>query len=135
VEDWQYAAGLYRHMALYPPQILGGTLPGCVMPGFDQDYYVPLAYQAYRLQLTFNSGYFARVNEHKGRNYCQELHEQVKAGLFAHDTVYVVHNQYWDLIKPHISKILCGRLSGYITCVSSQRDDAFSGFLRRHTVE
>jgi hypothetical protein len=134
-EDWKYAAGLYRHMVLYPPQILGGTLPGCVMPGYDQDYYVPLAYQAYRLQLTFNSGYFARIDEYKGRKYCQELHEQIKSGQFASDTIYVVHNQYWDLIMPHVSKISCGRLSGHIACVSSQRDDGFRDFLRQYGVE
>ena len=133
--DWAHASGLYKHMVLYPPQILGGTLPGCIMPGFEQDFYVPLAYQAYRLKLTFNSGYFARVDDNKARRYCQELHEQIQAGEFADDTIYVVHNQYWDLVSPHSAKILCGRLNNYITCVSSLRDDAFVDFLDQHKLE
>jgi hypothetical protein len=135
LEDWNHARGLYKHLVLYPPQILGGTLPGCVMPGFEPDFYVPLAYQAYRLKLTFNSGYFARVDENKGRRYCQELHEQIQAGQFEDDTIYVVHSHYWDLIRPHISKISCGRVNGYMTCVSSVRDNDFRAFLEQQKLE
>jgi Family of unknown function (DUF6311) len=135
IGDWKHATGLYKHMVLYPPQILGGTLPECVMPGFEQDFYVPLAYQAYRLKVTFNSGYFARVDDNKARKYCLELHEQIQAGQFADDTIYVVHSQYWDLISPHISKLSCGRLSDYITCVPSLRNDAFRDFLEQRKLE
>jgi uncharacterized protein DUF6311 len=135
IGDWKYANGLYKHMVLYPPQILGGPRLGCIMPGFEQDFYVPLAYQAYRLKLTFNSGYFARVDKNKGRRYCRELHEQIQAGQFADDTIYVVHSQYWDLVMPHIPKIVCGWLGDYITCVSSARDDAFRDFLEQHKLE
>jgi hypothetical protein len=131
----KHAKGLYKHMVLYPPQILGGTLPGCVMPGFEQDFYVPLAYQAYRLKITFNSGYFARVDENKGRKYCQGLHEQIQAGQFADDTIYVVHSQYWDLIVPHIPKISCGRVNDYITCVSSAPANDFRAFLEQQKLE
>jgi Family of unknown function (DUF6311) len=133
--DWIHAKGLYKHMVLYPPQILGGTLPGCIMPGLEPDFYVPLAYQAYRLKLTFNSGYFARVDENKGVRYCRELHEQIQAGQFADDTIYVVHSQYWDLVMPHIPKVVCGWLNDYITCVSSVRYDAFRDFLEQHKLE
>jgi Family of unknown function (DUF6311) len=135
ISDWQHASGLYKHMVLYPPQILGGTLPGCIMPGFEQDFYVPLAYQAYRLNVTFNSGYFARVDDNKARKYCQKLHEQIQAGQFADDTIYVVHHQYWDLVSPHIPQISCGRLSDYIACVSAPRNDAFRDFLEHHRLE
>jgi Family of unknown function (DUF6311) len=133
--DWKHASGLYKHMVLYPPQILGGTLPECIMPGFDREFYVPLAYQAYRLNVTFNSGYFARVDDNKARKYCQKLHEQIQAGKFADDTIYVVHSYYWDLVKPHLSKISCGRLSDYIACVSSRRHDAFRDVLEQHKLE
>jgi hypothetical protein len=44
------------------------------------DGYVPLAYQAYRLKMTFNSGYFARINQSKSVQYCQELHQKIQAG-------------------------------------------------------
>jgi Family of unknown function (DUF6311) len=135
VVDWKHVDGLYKHMVLYPPQILGGTLPGCLMPGFDPDFYVPLAYFAYRLNVTFNSGYFARVNERQARIYCQNLHEQIQAGEFADDTIYVVHPRYWDLLNRHIPKIICGRLSNYIACISSRRHDTFRRFLEQHRLE
>jgi hypothetical protein len=133
--DWKHASGLYKHIVLYPPQILGGNLPECIMPGFDRDFYVPLAYQAYRLNVTFNSGSFARMDDNKAREYCQKLHEQIHAGNFADDTIYVVHSHYWDLVKPHISKISCGRLSDHIACVSSRRNDAFRDVLEQHQLE
>jgi hypothetical protein len=133
--DWHHARGLYKHMVLYPPQILGGTLPECVMPGFEQDFYAPLAYQAYRLKVTFNSGYFARVDDNKGRKYCQELHEQIRAGQFAHDTIYVIHSQYWALLRTHLHKLVCGSVSQYIACISARNQDIFRDFLEQHTIE
>jgi hypothetical protein len=125
-------------MVLYPPQILGGTLPGCVQPEIEQDAYVPLAYQAYRLKLTFNSGYFARIDEDKGQQYCRELHEQIRAGQFADDTIYVVHPQYREFVVPHIPRIVCGQLHGYMACVSSAADtadNAFRDFLQQQKLE
>jgi hypothetical protein len=135
INDWQHATGLYKHMVLYPPLILGGVLPGCVMPGFEKDYYVPLAYQAYRLNVTFNSGYVSRINELKGREYCKQIHHMVQEGNFESDTIYVIHSQYWDLVRPHTSRLVCGQVSGYITCVSSLRNDGFRDFLERHRFE
>jgi hypothetical protein len=137
-ENWNRAAGLYRHMVLYPPEIWGGSLPGCVMPPFSmgiRDHYVPLAYQAYRLNMTINSGYFARIGENETLQYCQELHQKIKEGEFENDTIYVVHSQYLDRVSPHIPKIVCGRLSGYITCVSSLQDDTFRDVLEQHKLE
>jgi hypothetical protein len=133
--DWQQASGLYKHMVLYPPQILGGTLPACVMPGFEPDFYVPLAYQAYRLRVTFNSGYFARIDERKGREYCQELHAQIQAGEFALDTIYVIHSGYWDLVRSHLQKLVCGQANQYIACISAQNHDTFRNFLEQQKIE
>jgi hypothetical protein len=138
VEDWERSTGLYKHIVLYPPEIWGGSLPGCVMPPFTmeiRDRYVPLAYQAYRLNMTFNSGYFARINQNKSLKYCQELHQKIQDGTFENDTIYVVHPQYWDLLSPHIPKIVCGRLGEYIACVSSRRNDAFREVLEQRKLE
>jgi hypothetical protein len=135
VDDWQHAKGLYKHMVLYPPQIIGGNLPGCVMPEFEMDYYVPLAYQAYKLNMTFNSGYFARINENKGQKYCKELHESMAIGRFEGDTIYVIHSQYWDTLKIHIPKITCGRLNDHIVCISAQNHDALHDYLVQRKVE
>jgi Family of unknown function (DUF6311) len=136
--ELERAAGLYKHIVLYPPEIWGGSLPGCEMPPFTMDIldrYVPLAYQAYRLKMTFNSGYFARINQTKSLQYCQELHEKIRAGEFEQDTIYFVNRQYWDRVSPHLPKIVCGRLGEYITCVSALRDDAFRDVLEQHRFE
>lgn len=136
--DWERATGLYRHIVLYPPEIWGGSLPGCMMPPFTMeilDRYVPLAYQAYRLKMTFNSGYFARLNQNKSLKYCQELQQKIQEGTFDDNTIYVVHRQYWDLLSPYIPKIVCRRLSEYIACVSARRNDAFRDVLEQHKLE
>jgi hypothetical protein len=75
------------------------------------------------------------MDDNKARKYCQQLHEQIQAGEFADDTIYVLHSHYWDLVKPHISKISCGRLNDHIACVSSRRNDAFRDVLEQHQLE
>jgi hypothetical protein len=135
VENWKHANNLYKHMVLYPPQILGGNLRGCVMPEFEMDYYVPLAYQAYRLNMTFNSGYFARIDENKGRKYCKKLHEEIATGMFENDTIYVIHSRYLDLLRIHLHKLACGLISENIVCISAQNHDAFRDFLEQHKID
>jgi hypothetical protein len=87
------------------------------------------------LKVTFNSGYFARVDDNKGRKYCQELHEQIRAGQFAHDTIYVIDSQYWALLRTHLHKLVCGSVSQYIACISARNQDIFRDFLEQHTIE
>jgi hypothetical protein len=134
-ETWIPATGLYTHMVLYPPQILGGNLDDSLNRKYKEDYYVPLAYQAYRLKLTFNSGYFARLNEQQIRVYSENLSRQITDGKFEDDTIYVVHPYYLDSFKQNASRISCGWLSDYVVCVSSQRHDAFRDFLTNHRIE
>jgi hypothetical protein len=49
--------------------------------------------QAYRMKVTFNRGYFVRLDDNKGRKYCQELHEQIQAEQFAHGIINVIHSR------------------------------------------
>jgi Family of unknown function (DUF6311) len=135
IEAWKHATGLYQHMVLYPPQILGGNLSDCIIPEYESEYYVPLAYQAYRLKFTFNSGYFARVDEKKCRIYCKGLHKQIAEGEFEDNTIYVVHNAYLNLFNKNASKVFCGQLSDHNVCISSKRRDAFREFLEHHKIE
>jgi hypothetical protein len=86
------------------------------------------------LKVTFNSGYFARVDDTKGRKYCQELQEQIQAGQFARDTIYVIHSWYWALLRTHLDKLACGSISQYIVCISAQNQDTFRDFLERQTM-
>ena len=86
-------------------------------------------------RVTFNSGYFARIDENKGRKYCQELHAQIQAGEFALDTIYVIHSEYWDLFKTHLQKLVCGQVNQNIACISAQNHDAFRNFLEQQKIE
>jgi hypothetical protein len=134
-EAWTLATGSYTHMVLYPPQILGGNTDDCLIREYKADYYVPLAFQAYRLKLTFNSGYFARVNEQQIPIYCEHLYRKITDGKFEDDTIYVVHPDYMDSFKQNAARISCGWLSDYNVCVSSHRYDAFREFLANHRIE
>jgi hypothetical protein len=102
---------------------------------YKEDYYVPLAYQAYGLKLTFNSGYFARLNDKQIHVYAENLSRQITDGEFEDDTIYVVHPDYLTSFKQNAARISCGWLSDYIVCVSSQRHDAFRSFLTNHHIE
>jgi hypothetical protein len=54
-----------------PPEIhsAGGS---CYGP-YDWDYYVPIAYEAYRLGATFNSGWAPRLDEARALQACNAL--------------------------------------------------------------
>ena len=130
MDGWQHADGVYKHMALYPPQIYsGGGKVISTIQEYTPDYYVPLAYQAYKLKLTFNSGYFARLDEKRALKYWNELNRKINDGEIEYNTIYVVHISYWDIFQRNASKIACGLVSEYIVCISEQRRDAFREFL------
>jgi hypothetical protein len=135
VEEWKYAAGLYERMDLYPPQFWGGKDGGCAAPEYTENYVIPLMYYAYRLSLSFNSGYAARLDGGKARRYCDDLDREIKAGEIQNNTIYVVHSAHVNIFNTSVPNITCGHLSGYIVCVSSQRHNAFREVLERHKIE
>jgi hypothetical protein len=98
-------------------------------------YFAPLAYYAYRLTLTFNSGYVARINAAQMRQYCEEFDSLIHTGNIREDTIYVVHDAFWESFPRTSLKVVCGRLSAYIVCVSDQRHNAFRALLEYHKIE
>jgi Family of unknown function (DUF6311) len=133
MDGWQQAKGVYAHMVLFPPQLYGGR-GQCTIPEYGPDYYVPLAYQAYKLQVTFNSGYFARIDGQRVQTYCQELNREIQAGEIDEHTIYVVHPSHWHLFKRNAPNTVCGQVSTYIVCLSAQQHTAFREFLLSHEV-
>jgi hypothetical protein len=131
---WQQAQGVYAHMVLFPPQLYGGGGGQCTIPEYGPDYYVPLAYQAYKLKVTFNSGYFARTDGHRMQAYCDELNEKIRAGEIDEHTIYVVHISQLHLFKRNAANAICGLVNQYIVCVSAQQHNAFREFLLGHEV-
>jgi hypothetical protein len=128
MDEWQQAQGVYAHMVLFPPQLYGSGEP-CAIQEYGLDYYVPLAYQAYKLKVTFNSGYFARTDGHRGQTYCQELNRQIRDGEIDEHTIYVVHISHLPLFKRNTTNAVCGLVNQYIVCVSARQHSAFREFL------
>ncbi|NTX39311.1 hypothetical protein HUA78_33240 [Myxococcus sp. CA033] len=76
-----------KHLALYPPQMHDGSGRGCRAGPMDFHRW---AYRAYRLGLTFNSGYVARIDDAKAQTYCLGMDAEIAAGKLDPETVYLV---------------------------------------------
>jgi hypothetical protein len=125
---WSLAEGSYRHLVLYPPQIL--WVRSCLTQGrYPHDYYVAHAWRAYRLGLTVNSGYMSRANDEASSAYCGALTRRVGAREFSPDTIYVVAAPALpSFIGPGMT---CGRIDVYDVCVTSDRITPLSRYLAR----
>ncbi|GHG66326.1 DUF6311 domain-containing protein [Comamonas sp. JC664] len=75
-----------KHLVFYPPQMHDGSGRGCRAGPMDFDSW---AYRAYRLGLTFNSGYVARLDDSRAQPYCLGLDDDVRAGRLDPETIYL----------------------------------------------
>jgi hypothetical protein len=118
----ELADGHYRHMAIYPTQILGAC--GTV---YEEDHVYRFMLEAYRLHTTFNSGVFARVPLADIQRSCGDLYRAVDAGQLDPQTIYVVPS--WTM--PHMKELgaACGRFDGDWLCVSRDSDEVFRTYL------
>jgi hypothetical protein len=114
---WDLARGDYRHIAIYPPQIYTS---GCGAP-FDERYVYQLSHVAYRMGMTFNSGYMARLNLAAIKDHCRTFNENVAAGKLDDHTIYVPRSPE---SLPQ-GKAICGRLDDYVACVAPGRSTPF----------
>ena len=127
---WSLAEGSYRHLVLYPPQIL--WVGACLTQDrYPEHYYVAHAWRAYRLGLTVNSGYMSRANDAASGEYCRTLTRRVSAREFSPDTIYVVASHAVpSFVGPGMT---CGRITPYDVCVTSDRTTPFSRYLTSPT--
>jgi hypothetical protein len=127
---WSLAEGEYRHLVLYPPQIL--WVGACLTQGrYPEHYYVAHAWRAYRLGLTINSGYMSRANEDASAEYCRALTRRVAVREFSPDTIYVVAaHAMRSFAGPAMT---CGRIDPYDVCVTSDRTTRLSRYLASPT--
>ncbi|QDF07536.1 hypothetical protein BHS04_30690 [Myxococcus xanthus] len=75
-----------KHLVLYPPQMHDGSGRGCRAGPMDFHRW---AYRAYRLGLTFNSGYVARLDDSRAQPYCLGLDDDIRAGKLDPETLYL----------------------------------------------
>ncbi|MBX3227231.1 MAG: hypothetical protein KIT84_35155 [Labilithrix sp.] len=114
---WESARGDYRHLALYPMEIWRACTP------WDEDLSIRYAYRAYLSGLTFNSGYFARINRAAAKRACAELTRDVESGRLDAATIYVLSRPE-DVAPFRAAGATCGRLEPDTTiCVASPNTD------------
>nr|AHE14573.1 putative membrane protein [uncultured bacterium] len=75
-----------KHLVLYPPQSYDSSGRGCRAGPQNFHHW---AYRAYRLGLTFNSGYVARLDDARAQKYCLGLDDEIRAGRLDPDIVYL----------------------------------------------
>lgn len=112
------AAGHYRHLALFPPQVMG-----VCGEKYDEDYVYRYMLQAYRLKMSFNSGLFARVPNEAVAMSCALFQQDVEAGKLDAQTIYVVSPSSVETFQK--AGAPCGRFDGDWVCVSRDSDEVF----------
>lgn len=126
--EWQLARGEYRHLLLYPPQVIYETTQ-CWGP--KGDYYADWTYLAAQLGMTINSGRSGRFSIAQADELCAGIQRDVKQRVFRDDAVYVVdaaHEQ--ELLAAH-DLVACARLDGTLACAARSRRTAFVEALER----
>jgi hypothetical protein len=114
--------GGYRHMAAVPTALYGCTGP-IPAEGYDSGRIALLSLEAYRADLTFNSGYFSRLRTGVAES-CAAQNAAAANHLDA-DTVYIFMS---DSVPP--AESTCDLLDDIQVCVTSTNDDAFARSLR-----
>ncbi|RYZ32942.1 MAG: hypothetical protein EOO71_43115, partial [Myxococcaceae bacterium] len=106
------------HLALFPPHAQW-------VCRYDEPLVNALAYQAYRLKLTFNSGYASRTPQALEA----ECHARLPRDGLDASTAYVVLPEH---LRPFLDAgARCGRVEGLAVCVVAGNTDAFAQGLAR----
>jgi hypothetical protein len=124
--DLAVAKGRYRHLAMYPTQVLGAC-----GGEYEEDQVYRYMLQAYRLNTTFNSGIYARVPHDRVQRACGDFYRAVDAGHLDRDTIYVVSQWSIAQVKTFAA---CGRFDGDWICVSRDSDPVFRTYVETGTV-
>jgi hypothetical protein len=116
------AEGRYRHMAIYPMQVLGAC-----GGAYEEDHVYRFMLEAYRLKTTFNSGIFARLPLARTQQACGDMFRDVEAGRLDPHTIYIVS-------APSVARLreagaACGRWDGDWICVSRDSDETFRAYV------
>ncbi|WP_241758997.1 DUF6311 domain-containing protein [Pyxidicoccus parkwayensis] len=116
--EWAELRGHYQHLALFPPHVQW-------ICRYDEPLVNALGYTAYRLKLTFNSGYASRTPP----ELAAECNAPLRPGSIDADTAYVVATEALPQFLQQGAR--CGVLEGLPVCVAGSRTDAFARALER----
>ena len=118
------AVGRYKHLALYPMQVLGA----CTDP-YEDDHVYRFMMLAYRLKLTFNSGTYARIDAPAVRRACEALDQRIAEGRTDPETIYVVKRESVERFRQFGA--ICRGFDGDWLCVDKNSDAEFREFMSR----
>jgi hypothetical protein len=121
-DDFKLALGHYRHLAVYPMQVMGacgGT--------YDETHVYRYMLHAYRMKTTYNSGIYARLPTGLVAEACAQLDRDVMAGTLDAQTIYVVAPSSVPTFKA--AGAACGRFDGDWICVSRDSDEVFRTYV------
>jgi hypothetical protein len=104
---WGELASGRRHMTLLPP---AGCDPAA-------EPYLPFTVFASDHGMTLNSGFIARWNMRATSRYCLALREQLEAGIWSDDDIYVVAPVWKNDFERNAPDARCDELNGYDVCV------------------
>jgi hypothetical protein len=120
--DFQIARGHYRHVALFPMQVLT-----VCDEGWNENHVFRFMLVAYRLKATFNSGIYSRLRPDDVRPHCKALEQDVDTGRLDPQTIYIVNVYHlWRFQK---AGAVCSRSDGDWICVSRDSDPVFRTYL------
>lgn len=126
---WRASAGSYRHLAVMPPKF---RFTACRSRALRWETWAAFARLAAENRWTINGGYIARPPRQRVADYCAPALEDIRAGRFARDTVYVLTNE--SVAAPFRAAagraVACGTLDGYVVCVAADRDSPLRRALR-----
>jgi len=122
VSAFYLAKGKFDHMALAPMQVLNV----CGDP-YEEEHVYRFMLLASRLNLTFNSGLFARVDAGPVDRTCVALEHAINTDPLDPRTIYVVAPASVDRFKAIGAP--CGRVDGDWICSSRDSDERFRKYL------
>ncbi|HEX7486440.1 MAG TPA: DUF6311 domain-containing protein [Vicinamibacterales bacterium] len=122
LSNFNLAVGRYRHLALFPMQVLG-----VCGDRYEEDHAYRYMLLAYRLKTTYNSGIFARTPVKKVRAECRRMEESVTERRLDPQTIYVVSPAHLSRFK--IAGAACGRFDGDWICVSHDSDERYRAYV------
>jgi hypothetical protein len=136
---WALSRGHYAHLALVPAILHDGTWTGCPTP-FQEPWYQPIAYEAYRQGMTSNSMYVSRMDRPVALAQCARTQGEVEQANLSKDTLYVVHPSFvggtgQGLLAGLVSsgRATCGPVDGVPVCVLGSNSDPFAQMLAQRT--
>jgi hypothetical protein len=118
------ARGHYQHLALAPAQVLGA----CGDNAYPEDYVYRFMLLAHRLNLTFNSGIYARLDVKKAHAACDEQNLAVDTATLDPQTIYVASPAEVERFKA-AGGAACGRWDRNWFCVSRTSNPRFASFI------